>query len=135
MNTPRSVILHCAATIDSINSTVPIEVIKKWHLKKKFKDVGYHYYITRDGIVWKGREDNVQGAHTLGQNVNTLGICYEGTLFPTVLQVDAFLNLYRILKSTYGINEKMWFGHRDFANKICPGFPIEDLRVIFRKLA
>ena len=26
----------------------------------------------------KGREDNVQGAHTRGQNGNSLGICYIG---------------------------------------------------------
>lgn len=44
--------------------------------------IGYHYVIRRDGSIEKGRPDDMVGAHTSGQNANSLGICYEGGKAP-----------------------------------------------------
>lgn len=45
-----------------------------------WKDIGYHYYITRDGAVHKGRALERVGAHCKGHNKHSIGVCYEGGL-------------------------------------------------------
>ena len=132
-NNPNKVILHCSASKDSKESTYSFEACKRDHLARDFNDIGYHYYITRDGEVHKGRDISTPGAHTKKHNKTSIGVCYEGTYFPTIAQVDALCNLYRNFKSTYGIVD--WHGHREYANKECPGFDIELLILIFNKLA
>lgn len=132
-NNPKKVILHCSASPDSVDTEYSFDACKKDHLERGFNDIGYHYYITRDGEVHAGRPINVIGAHCKKQNKMSIGVCYEGTYFPTVAQIDALCNLYRTIKSTYGITD--WHGHREYANKECPGFDIELLILIFNKLA
>ena len=56
------IIIHCSATPEGKDFTV--DDIRRWHLARKFADIGYHYVIYRDGSVHKGRaEKNAQG-HT-----------------------------------------------------------------------
>lgn len=70
------IVIHCSATKETADTTV--EDIKRGHLKRGFSDIGYHYYITKDGIVHAGRMIDRVGAHVKGYNSNTIGICYEG---------------------------------------------------------
>ena len=70
------IVIHCAATMPSMD--VPIERVRKWHLQRGWSDIGYHYYITRDGEIHKGRKLSTIGAHVRGYNKNSIGICYEG---------------------------------------------------------
>ena len=136
LNTPTKVILHCAATPDLVESKFGVEDIRKWHVNGRgWRDIGYHYYITRDGFVHKGREEHEIGAHTRGYNTGSLGICYEGTYFPTLAQISAMIILYKVLLSRWGITLSEWHGHNEYSNKECPGFNIEDLRSIFLKVS
>lgn len=134
-NNPTIVILHCAAVPDVVKSKFSIEDITRWHKERGFKACGYHYYITRAGELQKGRPDNVVGAHTHGHNQDSIGVCYEGTYFPTIVQIDAFFNLYRNIREIHKIDYRNWFGHNQFSTKECPGFDIEDLKRLFMKLA
>lgn len=70
------IIIHCSATPEGKDFTV--EDIRRWHLARKFADIGYHYVIYRDGSVHKGRAENIAGAHCLGHNAHSIGICYIG---------------------------------------------------------
>lgn len=134
MNKPTKIILHCAASEDSLKTKFSFEACKRYHVEERgWRDIGYHFYITRDGEVHKGREFNEVGAHCKGQNDKSIGVCYEGSHFPTVIQIDALCNLYRTFKNVYKLDD--WHGHYEYTNKECPGFDIEDLKLIFKKLA
>ena len=122
------IVIHCAATKPSMD--VPIERVKKWHLDRGWSDIGYHYYITRDGKIHKGRDLSVIGAHVSGYNKNSIGICYEGGIDEsgkpednrTDEQKKSLLKVVKILKFVF--NNAAVQGHRDFpnVNKACPSF-------------
>jgi N-acetyl-anhydromuramyl-L-alanine amidase AmpD len=118
-----------------VNSIFTFEDCRKYHKSKGWRDIGYHFYIERNGELHTGRDVSDSGAHTKGQNTQSIGVCYEGTRFPAVIQIDTLINLYRTIKSTYHLGVDDWYGHYQFKNKDCPGFPIEDLHLIFRKVS
>jgi N-acetyl-anhydromuramyl-L-alanine amidase AmpD len=124
--------VHCAAT--KPDQDIRAADIKKWHLRKGWFDIGYHYVICRDGSVEKGREDSVPGAHVRGFNHVSLGICLVGGVAAdgktpeanfTDAQYHALFALLTDLKAKYP-TAKIW-GHRDFpnVNKACPSFDVQ----------
>ena len=129
------IILHCAATPEGKDFTV--KDIRNWHLQRGFSDIGYHFVIYRDGTVHRGRAVEFAGAHTLGQNKNSIGICYIGGCAAdgkpkdtrTPEQRFALFKLVYELMQQYNIPISKVFGHREFANKACPSFDMN----IFRK--
>ena len=70
------IILHCTDTPP--NMKVDISVVREWHLERGFNDIGYHFLIRKDGSIEHGRSLTTVGAHTKGQNSNSIGVCYEG---------------------------------------------------------
>lgn len=137
MNNPNKVVLHCAASEDTPKDVkFSFEDCRNFHKNKRgWRDIGYHYYIERSGEVFEGRPINMAGAHEKSQNSQSIGVCYEGSHLPTLAQLDSILNLFRTFRSTYGFSEHDWYGHYNFKNKECPGFDMEVLKGIFRKLA
>ena len=121
-------IVHCSATREGQH--IDVDTIRRWHVKGRgWNDIGYHYIIYLDGTIKKGREDNVQGAHTRGQNGNSLGICYVGGVEEdgktpkdtrTCEQEESLESLLMTLKAIH--TDSVVHGHRDFANKACPSF-------------
>ena len=63
-------VIHTAATRPSMD--IGVKEIRRWHKKRGFADIGYHYVIRRDGRVEKGRADTRQGAHVRGIIVTLL---------------------------------------------------------------
>ena len=47
------IILHCSATQEGKN--IKTETIRKWHLKRGWRDIGYHFVVLLDGTVEEGR--------------------------------------------------------------------------------
>ncbi len=78
MRTITLIILHCSATKATQRYT--FRQCKADHLQRGWKDIGYHYYITRDGQVHEGRPLWQVGAHCKDHNQHSIGICYEGGL-------------------------------------------------------
>ena len=72
------IIIHCSATRESQDYTP--EQLKHDHLQRGFIDVGYHFYIRKDGTVTQHRRLNEVGAHCRPFNRCSIGICYEGGL-------------------------------------------------------
>ena len=125
----RRVILHCSATTPS--QDVDVEWCRRIHVDERgWSDVGYHYFIKRDGTVQFGRPLNKAGAHTKGHN-NSIGICYAGGLSPdhkpsdtmTSEQELAFLDLWHCLNRVFG--PLSLHGHNEYANKACPSFVVK----------
>ena len=117
MNAPKYIIIHCSAT--KVTSDFTVEQIINMHKQRGFNTIGYHYYITKDGVIHKGRDESINGAHCLGYNSKSIGICYEGGLDAqgrakdtrTTAQKESLISLIKQLKGKYKIDKVM--GHRD----------------------
>lgn len=122
----REIIVHCTATREGQHIT--IDTVRKWHKDKGWNDIGYHYLVHLDGTVHEGRDVNVAGAHCVGHNKNSIGVCYVGgcntAMQPkdtrTLQQKTALNALLHELKNLYP--NALIRGHRDFAAKACPSF-------------
>ena len=81
MQSPDSVrylILHCSAT--RCDRTYTVKQMLRDHQARGFRTIGYHFYVTRSGIVTQHRKLLEVGAHCRPWNRCSIGICYEGGL-------------------------------------------------------
>ncbi len=132
LRTIDKIILHCTATPEGRDFSV--EQIRQWHLARGFSDIGYHYVVSRDGSVHRGRPEEVAGAHCTGQNTCSIGVSYVGGCAAdgktpkdtrTPAQKVALRNLVAELQKKYpGASVHC---HYEFANKACPSFKLCDL--------
>ncbi len=129
------VILHCSATPEG--REVSVETIREWHTDppprgRGWSDIGYHYVIHLNGKIELGRPIEVQGAHTSGENEDSIGICYIGGVNAanepkdtmTVLQAIAFVEIVKSLRLIFG--KLSIHGHNEFSTKACPSFSVEE---------
>ena len=121
------IIVHCTATPEG--RPVTVDEITRWHIQRGFSTIGYHYVVYLDGSIHEGRNINVAGAHTTGQNTGSIGVCYVGGLTKdgtkpkdtrTNAQKDALEKLMITLKANYP--KATIHGHCEYANKACPCF-------------
>jgi N-acetylmuramoyl-L-alanine amidase len=128
MRNINKIIVHCSATREGQN--ISVDTIRKWHVEGRgWTDIGYHFYIDLHGDIYKGRDIAKIGAHTKGQNRNSIGICYCGGVevdgktpkdTRTEEQEDSLLAVLKTLKAMYP--EATIHSHSDYANKACPSF-------------
>jgi len=128
----KRIIIHFSYTPPSMD--IGVNEIRNWHMAPKphgngWRDIGYHFVIRRNGVVENGRPVEQQGAHTLGQNVDSIGIVLIGGKKEnendwecnyTSCQWRALDRLCRDLVIKYGIKDIS--GHKDWAARGCPGF-------------
>jgi len=113
-NNPTQTIVH--HTTDK-SRRWQYEKTRKYHVSKNWGDIGYHWFIEKDGSLKVGRWDGLEGAHTIGHNRNSVGIVLAGNFEeqePTKAQLVALDKLLSRLSMPV-------FGHRDFAATACPG--------------
>ena len=74
MKNPRKIdliVVHCSAT--RVNQDFPVEALGACHKARGFHSIGYHYYITKDGMVYPCRPENEVGAHARHYNAHSIG--------------------------------------------------------------
>ena len=121
------IVIHCSATRS--DRSFPVTALIRCHAER-FGFTGYHYYITRDGQTFQTRHEQLVGAHAVGYNQHSLGVCYEGGLDEhgrpadtrTPKQKQALLRLLRRLKVEHP--DATILGHHNLPNvhKDCPCF-------------
>lgn len=116
--------LHHAAAV-----TCSAQQVDGWHKSNGWSGIGYHYFVRKDGSVYRGRPEWALGAHVSGMNNCSLGICAEGDYdkertMPDA-QKSAIIILIKDVKSRYP-NAKV-VGHRDIGSSDCPGkyYPLD----------
>ncbi len=125
----RLLVIHCSAT--RYDRDFPVEALRSSHKARGFADIGYHFYITRDGELHRCRPVNQIGAHAAGWNDKSIGICYEGGLDEqgrpadtrTYAQRCTLMDLLRQLRRDYP--EARILGHYQlspYIRKACPCF-------------
>jgi len=122
--TPRSKVLeyivvhHTASTAKET-----VEQIHNFHINNNgWAGIGYHFYIRKDGTIYRGRPEEYIGAHCENYNSVSLGICCEGNFEieqPTEKQLQSLSELIHNLKQKYGNVQVI--GHRDLNATVCPG--------------
>ena len=124
-----TIVVHCSATRE--DRDFPVEALRRCHRERGFADIGYHFYITRDGVIHPCRPLHQIGAHAAGWNEHSIGVCYEGGLSRkgrpadtrTLAQKCALLDLLRQLKADYP--QTRIVGHTQlspYIRKACPCF-------------
>lgn len=120
------IVLHHRAGYGDVQS------IHDQHLNKGWVGIGYHFYIRKDGSIYRGRPINTIGAHTENMNSVSVGICFEGNYHDTdkgmpIPQFKTGQELISYLKGIYPNAEIK--GHRDFNATGCPGkyFPFKEI--------
>lgn len=131
-------IIHCTATRPEWwagrSLADKIAEVRLWHVRdRRWRDIGYHYLIDRDGTVGTGRPLNQVGAHTQGRNTGTIGIALFGghgsattDAFAdnfTPAQAIALRRLIADLQRQFPKAQKV-SGHNQYAAKACPGFNV-----------
>ncbi len=127
--------------------------IEKWHKARGFKTLGYHLVVLNakilpdltlpalNGSIEVGRyldgdlfvEDNEIGAHALGYNDKSIGVCVIGKTGWTVSQEMSVIYLCRNLMKHFNIPVENILGHCETASgkaqgKTCPNYPMEIVR-------
>jgi N-acetylmuramoyl-L-alanine amidase len=142
------IIMHCS---DSEFGCAAL--IRQWHLENGWKDIGYHFVIGNGrptatlSIAWLigeveiGRlidgnnvlDENEVGAHALGYNRNSLGVCLIGKKDFLPYQMGKAVEIVMALCKKFEIPTQNVLGHYETTSgkaegKTCPNFEMEDFR-------
>ncbi len=111
-------IIHCSASTFG-----DVAEIRRWHLARGWRDIGYHFVIRRDGEVEVGRMLPEIGAHCEGFNRDSIGTCLIGDQTFTEAQFTTLRRVHALLCQQFpGLTAH---GHRDFnPHKTCPNFQV-----------
>jgi hypothetical protein len=138
MNTPTVIITHHCGGTDAApladSSFATVNDIDAWH-KARWPEfysslgywVGYHYVIEKDGKVTQTRKHNEEGAHCIGMNRKSIGVCFAGNFdltLPSEAQMKAWYTLYTELLQQYP--NIPTYPHRKYASKSCHGRRLTD---------
>ena len=131
MRTINEIIIHCTATPEGRDVTV--DEIDRWHKARGYDGCGYHYVVYRDGCMMPGRPLERQGAHCLGHNGRSIGVCYVGGIAADGrTPMDTRTSAQRIALQALILLLRLRFprcsvhGHREFAAKACPCFDVKE---------
>lgn len=63
----KRIILHHA---EAVKCTA--DDIHKWHLNNGWAGIGYHFFVRKDGSIYRGRPEDTLGSHAKGANMIVL---------------------------------------------------------------
>lgn len=98
-----------------------VEGIDNIHKNKGWSCIGYHFYVRKDGSIYRGRKEDTIGAHAYGSNSTSIGICAEGNFEVDIMsaeQKNSIIELVGYLKGKYGISTVI--RHKDVGSTACP---------------
>jgi len=120
------IVLHHAAA-----RTCTAQDIHKWHLASGWAGIGYHFFVRKNGAIYRGRPLSAPGAHVYGYNHLSLGICAEGDYqkdYMPLVQKQALAALVSFTQGIYPTAKIV--GHGDLTATACPGknYPLGEMR-------
>lgn len=94
---PTGLMIHCAA---SENRKVNAKVIRRWHKKRGWDDIGYNWVITSKGVLETGRDRKYLGAHCIENKSNErfLSVCLVGRDRFNLKQIERLFILVKELR-------------------------------------
>ncbi len=136
---PEAIVIHHSWLPDAagylrVGGAESVAGIQRFHQldpDRRWNDIGYHFLIGPDGLVFEGRPIEVVGSHAV-PNTGKVGICLIGNHDPGGDPVSAdswshLLDLVTWISHRYDIPvSEALFGHRAFSTKSCPGDLVHD---------
>jgi len=132
-----SIFVHCTATRAEWwagrRSSEKAAECRRWHLDRGWSDVGYTYFVDRDGTITEGRPIEVTPAAQKGHNTGSVAIAlwggpsgdqndkFEDNFTPE--QDRALRKLIAQLRMEYPSITKVR-GHNEVSAKQCPCFQV-----------
>lgn len=140
MRNINKIIIHCSDS-DWGNA----ELIDRWHKARGWSEIGYHFVVLNgketannynyqtDGLLEQGRSSEMIGAHCLGENASSLGVCLIGKKIFTQTQMKNLKILISYLIYNYGVLLENVLGHYETESgknqgKTCPNIDMKLLR-------
>ena len=133
MSTPKYIIIHHSGS-DYVRPQ--FNGVNEWHKQQGYPlstlnyHCGYHYFLETDAFLIQARLENDDGAHTIGHNQDSIGICLAGDFnsgSPTVAQTIVLKNLLIKLQEKYQIPLANIIPHRQGqANRSCYGWKLDN---------
>jgi len=110
--------LHCSAS--DLAAHDDVSVIKRWHVVENgWSDVGYHFFIKRDGTIQFGRSLEHNPAAQKGHNTGSIAICLHGNARFTKAQFKSLKKLCNDINNEY--SGMVFRGHNEVnKGKACP---------------
>ncbi len=113
-------------------SSCSVYDVDAWHKQNGWSGIGYHFFVRKNGEIYRGRPLDSLGAHVQGMNDCSLGICAEGSYMKETMpqvQKKAIAELIDYLKTKFYPNAQI-VGHREIGSSDCPGtnFPLDELK-------
>ena len=102
-----------------------IDVVRRWHVDGNgWNDVGYHYFIRRDGTLEPGRPLEKTPAAQARNNAATIAICLHGLTRErfTKAQYRTLIGLASAMDDACA-GMLSFHGHCEVSSKSCPVFP------------
>lgn len=106
--------------------------IHQWHKANGWAGIGYHFFVTKEGNIFRGRPIWAVGAHVQGRNSVSVGVCAEGdysteNIMPYA-QKNAIKEVISYLKDLYPAAQIV--GHGEIGSSECPGkyYPLEEMK-------
>ena len=137
----KEIIVHCSAS-----SFGCVREIRIWHIQRGFMDVGYHFVILNgqagakihlealDGSIEIGRHLDEIGAHCVGHNADSIGVCAIGKDGVFIdKQMDSLIDLLASLCGMYSLTSENVIGHSETDSgkeqgKTCPDMIMDVIR-------
>jgi N-acetyl-anhydromuramyl-L-alanine amidase AmpD len=122
----NTIVVHHSA-IDGFNAFD----YARWHIKRGWPGIGYHFVIDRDGKVEQTNELTTLSYHVKGYNTQSIGISMSGNLSKhpaTKAQMDALIKLIKKLKKDFN-TPLLVKGHGELTRTECPG-KLTNMKVI-----
>lgn len=118
----HSVFLHCSASDNPTHDSV--STMQSWHIKRGFSEIGYHFFISKDGVIHDGRDLDKIPAAQKNHNTGSIAICLHGLNKDkfTTNQLESVKNLCNAIDTVYGSKKIKFRGHCEVSSKTCPVF-------------
>lgn len=123
MATPLYIIVHHTAVSynknpDQFKATNQYHKEQGYSLSSLGFYCGYQYEINKEGKVYQARKDDEKGAHTIGRNLDSIGVSLDGNFdleMPTENQIKSLISLVKQKMAQYAIPIEKVVPHRFYA--------------------
>jgi len=125
----NSILLHHAAAL----ICTPEDIIR-WHKARGFNGAGYNFFVRKNGVIYQLRPIWAVGAHTIGWNSVSIGICAEGNFeleqMPEI-QAKAIAECIKYCNNYYGTTLNLYL-HKQKWQTACPGrnYPLNEIEAL-----
>ena len=131
------IVAHCSATrpgwMQDASTSDQVAEIRRWHMQDRgWRDIGYHWIISRSGDLLAGRAETEIGAGVVGHNRGVIHVCLIGGAGSA--ETDRFRdnftaaqdNTLRGQLQAIAMRTRIHriSGHNEWAAKACPGFNV-----------